>query len=100
MTDVGRISSGNEVLRSEAIGRSAGRADREGRPGEGAGIERGQDSVDVSDTARVAASKYTGEDKPIRQDLVDRIRAEIEDGTYETPVKVAGTVEGLLDALS
>ncbi len=100
MTDVGRISSGNEAFRSESVGRAAGRADRDARPGEASGIERGQDSVDVSDTARVAASKYTNEDNAIRQDLVDRVRAEIENGTYETPVKIAGTVDGLLDALS
>ncbi|MCA9271883.1 MAG: flagellar biosynthesis anti-sigma factor FlgM [Phycisphaerales bacterium] len=100
MTDVGRISSGNEAIRSEAIGRAAGRADRDARPGETSGIERGQDSVDVSDTARVAASRYASEDNAIRQDLVDRIRAEIESGSYETPIKIAGTVDGLLDALS
>ena len=50
--------------------------------------------------ARVAASKYTNEDNAIRQDLVDRVRAEIENGTYESPVKIAGSVDGLLDALS
>ena len=100
MTDVGRISSGNEAFRSEAIGRAAGRADRDARPGDASGIERGQDTVDVSDTARVAASKYAGEDSPIRQDLVDRVRAEIENGTYESPVKLAATVDGLLESLS
>lgn len=100
MTDVGRISSGNGAYRSEAIGRVAGRSDRDERPGEASGVERGSDTVDVSDTARVAAAGYNSEDGSIRQDLVDRVRAEIEDGTYETPIKLAATVDGLLDALS
>ncbi len=100
MTDIGRISSGNEAIRSEAVGRAAGRTDPHARPGESSGVERGQDSVDVSDTARIAAAKLSGEDSSIRQDLVDRVKAEIEAGTYETPVRIAGTVDGILGAFS
>lgn len=100
MTDIGRISGGNEAIRSESIGRAAGRTDRDARPGEASGVERGQDTVDVSDSARIAAARLAGEDAAIRQDLVDRVKAEIEAGTYETPVRIAGTVDGLLGALN
>ncbi|MCC7387740.1 MAG: hypothetical protein IT431_03130 [Phycisphaerales bacterium] len=35
-------------------------------------------------------------DEPVRQDLIDRVRSEIEAGTYETPEKLDGAAEGLL----
>lgn len=100
MADVGRISGASETFRSDVVGRAVARTAREPRPGESAGVDRGQDSVDVSDTARIAAARLTGEEAAIRQDLVDRVKAEIEAGTYETPIKIAGTVDGLLDALN
>lgn len=35
----------------------------------------------------------------IRQDLVERIKAQIESGTYETPDKVDGAIEAFLQEL-
>lgn len=100
MTDAGRISGAGETFRSDSVGRATGRAVRDSRPGESSGLDRGRDSVDVSDTARIAAARLTGEEAAIRQELVDRVRAEIEAGAYETPIKVAGTVDGILDAIN
>lgn len=100
MTDVGRISMGSEAFRADSVARPAGRSDREARPGESSGIVRETDSVDVSDTARIAAAKLAGEEPAIRQDLVDRVRAEIDAGTYESPIKVAGTVDAVLRSLA
>lgn len=100
MTDVGRITLGNEAFRAEAVGRVAGRPERESRPGESSGIVRETDSVDVSDTARIAAAKLASEEPAVRQDLVDRVRAEIDAGTYESPIKVASTVDALLGSLA
>ncbi|GAB5497296.1 MAG: hypothetical protein Phyf2KO_23760 [Phycisphaerales bacterium] len=100
MTDVGRIPGGNEALRTEAIGRAAGRSDETSRSQPGVGVERGSDTVDVSDEARSAAARLTADATEIRQDLVDRVRAQIESGEYESPVKIAGTIDNMLDSIS
>jgi hypothetical protein len=39
------------------------------------------------------------DDRPIRHDLVERIRREIADGTYETPEKWEAALERLLERL-
>ena len=61
------------------------------RPGEDARVNpesdsppaRGGDTVEFSPLARSAAQNGVG----IRQDLVARVRAEIQAGTYDTPEK-------------
>ena len=100
MTEVGRIPGGNEALRTQAVGRNAGRTDGQGRQTTNTGIERGQDTVDVSDVARAAAARLAGEEAEIRQDLVERVRSEIQAGEYESPTKIAGTIDSILDSLS
>jgi len=56
-----------------------------------------QDEVNISDAARLAEKVR---DMPeIRQDLVDRIRAQIASGTYETSAKLDTAVERLLDEI-
>lgn len=100
MTDIGRISSGNDVARTEAIGRSHARQNDAARPQFGPGHERPRDVVEVSDEARVAAARLNETNPPIRQDLVDRIKAEIAEGTYESPIKIAGAIDNMLDSLS
>lgn len=37
--------------------------------------------------------------EPVRQDLIDKVRAEIEAGSYETPDKIDAAVENLLEEL-
>lgn len=59
---------------------------------------RGSDQVDLSSTARIF-SQLNNTDG-IRQELVARIRAEIEAGTYETPDKLDAAIEGLAQDLS
>jgi negative regulator of flagellin synthesis FlgM len=62
------------------------------------GPSRQADQIDVSDTAKLL-SKLS--DQPdIRQELVDRVRAEIAAGTYETPEKLDAAVEGLAQDLA
>lgn len=101
MTDVGRIPGGNEALRTEALGRAAGRSDESGRPPHPTkGIGRGEDTVNVSDEARSAAARLNADSTEFRQDLVDRIRGEIESGEYESPVKIAGAIDNILDSIS
>lgn len=47
---------------------------------------RPSDSVDISALARRLGERPAGE--PIRQDLVDRVKYEIENGTYESDDKL------------
>lgn len=57
---------------------------------------RPADQVELSSQARAAA----GQDSSFRADLVARIRAEIEAGTYETPERLEGALDGLAGDLS
>ncbi len=71
------------------------------RPGES--DSRDADRVELSDRARLGQGgrfeSLTGTQN-VRTDLVQRVRAEIEAGTYETPEKLAyavGRLSGHLD---
>ncbi len=85
------------------VGRSAAApASRPGRPNTAAPTAseapaRGGDKVEFSSTARLLSQLAKLPD--IRQDLVDRVKAEIEKGTYETPEKINGAIDGLLEDL-
>lgn len=59
---------------------------------------RGSDQIDFSDTAKILSRLADLPD--VRQDLVNRVRAEIAAGTYETPEKIDAAVEGLADDLA
>lgn len=62
---------------------------------------RPADSVDISALARRLGERSTSQ--PIRQDLVDRVKAEIENGTYESDDKLdvaAGRLLGDLDVIA
>jgi negative regulator of flagellin synthesis FlgM len=56
------------------------------------------DSVEISPAA-AAASQVT-EAGSVRQDLVNRIRNEIAAGTYETPDKLDGALNRMLDEIA
>lgn len=81
---VGRLESS-----SESIVRPAAQA-----PGR---IERPSDRVELSDRARLL-SKLANM-PAIRQDLVDRVRQEIAGGNYDTPDRVEGALNNLIDDL-
>ena len=58
---------------------------------------RGSDRVELSRTAQLL-SKIS--DLPdVRQDVIDRVRAEIEAGTYETPERLDKAAEALAQEL-
>lgn len=59
-----------------------------------AGSPRG-DSVEVSAAAQLLAKLSDLPD--VRKDLVDRVRAEIASGDYETPEKLDAAVDGLIE---
>ena len=60
-------------------------------------VTRQQDAVEFSSRARML-SKMT--DLPeVRQQLIDRVKAEIEAGEYETPQRIDQAVNNLVDDL-
>lgn len=54
------------------------------------------DAVELSDRARLLSKLHELPD--IRQGLVDRIKTEIELGTYESDEKIDAALEGLLES--
>lgn len=59
---------------------------------------RGEDEVQLSDHARLL-SKLKGL-PDVRQDVVDRVRSEIDGGGYETNERIDATVNALLEDLA
>jgi negative regulator of flagellin synthesis FlgM len=55
------------------------------------------DRVEISPAAEAAIQ--AAESGAVRQDLVDRIRAEIAAGTYESPAKLGMALDRLLDEI-
>jgi len=55
---------------------------------------RQRDQVELSTTARLLSK--IGVLSGVRQDVVDRVRSELEAGTYETPEKLDAAVDALL----
>jgi negative regulator of flagellin synthesis FlgM len=70
----------------------SGQAARQAPP-----AEPNVDRVEISPAAEAAIR--AAEAGEIRHDLVDRIRAQIADGTYETPEKLNAAVDRLLDEI-
>ncbi len=63
-----------------------------------AGPVRGADQVELSEEAKYMSSLIKRND--IREDLVDRVRSEIANNTYETPDKVDAAIEEILNDLA
>ncbi|MBX3426678.1 MAG: flagellar biosynthesis anti-sigma factor FlgM [Pirellulales bacterium] len=62
-----------------------------------ASANRGSDEVQFSAAAEAAASAAEAGD--VRADLVARVRAQIADGSYETPDKLDAALSRLLDEI-
>ncbi len=92
MSEVGPIGGG-----ASASGMPRPQIEGAGRPGERAeprSARRGADRVEVSHLAR--SLSRLNQDEPVRQDLIDRVRAEIEAGRYDTPDKIDAAVDNIL----
>jgi anti-sigma28 factor (negative regulator of flagellin synthesis) len=102
MSDLSSISS--NVCRTCSTGTPS---EISARPSQPAQVEpktpgRSADSVELSERARAIAALLNtdavnasrGADE-IRQDLVDRVRSEIENGTYESPEKLSAAAWNL-----
>lgn len=61
------------------------------------GAQPAADVVDISAAAEAAMSVAEGGD--FRADLVSRVRAQIADGSYDTPDKMAMAFDAMLDEL-
>lgn len=59
--------------------------------------ERGEDRVELSTTAQLLSKINDLPD--VRQDVIDRIRTEIDLGTYETDDKIDASIDALADDL-
>lgn len=59
---------------------------------------RGEDQVELSNTAQLL-SKLRGLPE-VRQDLIDRVRASIADGSYETQDKTDAAIDSLLEDIA
>jgi negative regulator of flagellin synthesis FlgM len=66
-----------------------------GQAAQGGSPNESVDRVDISPAAQEAVR--ASETGPIRQALVDRIRAQIATGTYDTPAKFEAALERMLD---
>lgn len=62
------------------------------------GRDRGEDRVEFSSTVQHIVELKNG--GPVRMELVNRIRAEIEQGSYETPEKLEAAIDELLSDLA
>ncbi len=59
---------------------------------------RGEDQVQLSNTAQLLSKIADLPD--IRQDLVDRVKASIADGSYDTEDKADAALDGLLEDIA
>jgi len=71
--------------------RAAGRSVAAAKP------HQAGDTVEISLAARLAMK--VREIPDVRTELVERVKGQIEDGTYESPERIDATVERLLDEL-
>jgi len=90
MSDVGPVSSISQGPRTRAELDRPSRSEAEAPRAPG----RSADRLELSEKARLLASLR--QPQPVRLDLVERLRAEIADNSYETPEKVEQATEALL----
>lgn len=90
------MSDISPIGRSSAAGQAYGgrQASSNAKP---AGAQRGDDRVELSQKAQLL--NRLAELPDVRHDLVARVRAEIEAGTYETPEKIDKAIDGLIEDL-
>jgi len=59
----------------------------------------GHDDAEANAAARPQGSEQAMNDRPIRHELVERVRREIAAGAYDTPEKWGAALDRLLDRL-
>lgn len=96
MSELSPLSTG-QVSRTGRVGPPAGRRTESTDQPLAASRDRGADQVQLSSHARHLDTLRDG--GPVRTDLVNRIRAEIEQDTYETPEKLDAAIDEILTEL-
>jgi len=91
MNDIPPIGQSSQAALARIAARRAAAAQ------EASGAAPPADSVELSQTAQLLAK--LAELPDVRQDLIDRIRAEIAAGTYETSEKLDAALEALIEDL-
>lgn len=90
------ISSIKGAANVASVGRAEPREAAQERTAPAAAqVQRGEDQIELSEASRLLA-RLRGLPE-IRQELVDRVRAEIESGSYETDDKLDQAIESMLD---
>ena len=96
MTELGPIGGG-----ASASGMPRPHLDPTAKPGHDAepkAARRGTDQVEVSNLAR--SMSRLNQEPPVRQDLIDRVRGEIEAGHYETPERLDAALDKMIDSIN
>ena len=96
MSDISPINPGR-VARPDGVRAEPARPAESGQDDPRAHNPRGADRVDVSSPARFLATLKAG--LPERTDLVERVKGEIEQGTYDTPEKFDAAVDAIKEDL-
>lgn len=96
MSEMSPLTTG-PVNRAGRVGSTTTTRAGEPEPGRIPGRDRGEDSVEFSSHVQHLVELKNG--GPVRAELVNRIRSEIAEGSYETPEKLDAASEELLDDL-
>jgi negative regulator of flagellin synthesis FlgM len=86
----------NPITPSLRVGPTSGTAGRSAHQSESPAVRRGQDRVEVSELATYMSKL---KQLPVRQDLIDSVRARIADGTYDTPERLEAAIDELIQDL-
>ncbi len=94
MSDISPIGSGALArIGPASVERQSSSVRAEASP-----IRRGSDQVEVSDMAYYMSQLRSL--PPVRQDLIDQVRSQVEAGTYETPQKLDAAIEAMFEDLA
>lgn len=93
MTNIAPIGTGS-VARAIGVGQKSEAPAAKAEP---LRIQRGEDRVEMSDMAKYLSKLRQMPE--VRDELVNRVRSELASGTYETPDKIDGAVDGLAEDL-
>lgn len=91
MSDISPLSRSQAPLTNPA-------STRQGQPDQAPAAARGRDQADFSTAATLLSRLNALPD--VRQDLVERVREQINAGTYETPEKLDQALTGLAEDLT
>ncbi|MEO0511579.1 MAG: flagellar biosynthesis anti-sigma factor FlgM [Planctomycetota bacterium] len=97
MSNLGSIGSSSAVSGAQQYRRLAGADSQIPLGGSTPRPTRASDRVEISEIARDLAARI--DDPAVRSDLVDRVRAEIAAGTYDTDENLSAAIDGLIDDL-